>query len=484
MTKLSKFFSRLGVLEVIAFIDGACLMMYELVAARLLAPYIGSSIYVWTSVIGVIIAALSLGYAAGGYLADKRGKTTDLVWLILAIAGGVIATMWFYVPVLSLLAEILPDPRLQGLLASLILFAPTSFLIGIISPYLVRLQLHSLSRTGRTVATVSALNSVGGIVGTFSTGFIIFSFLGSRETLLLIAGILVATSWLLLVSYKPLERIILSIFILGSGIVGTAYSQPYIVASIDTPTAHYRVEDVEFAGETVRVLKTGPNAYQSGKNLSQPDTLVFWYTQAMAQAVESVPEKKRILIIGSGAFSLPEYFANKYPSLEIDVVDIDPHLEAISKTHFDYMPQKNVNFIASDGRSFINKSHSKPYDAILVDAFSNLTIPFSLTTEEFAQNLHKNLSKNGVVAMNVISSTSKNACDDLLNGISSSMEASFASVDHVFEYPQDTSLRQNIIVLASNASQLPNKTTKRSTISFKDNFAPIEQTSFQCAMSG
>lgn len=484
MTKLSKFFSRLGVLEVIAFIDGACLMMYELVAARLLAPYIGSSIYVWTSVIGVIIAALSLGYAAGGYLADKRGKTTDLVWLILAIAGGVIATMWFYVPVLSLLAEALPDPRLQGLLASLILFAPTSFLIGIISPYLVRLQLHSLSRTGRTVATVSALNSVGGIMGTFSTGFIIFSFLGSRETLLLIAGILVATSWLLLVSYKPLERIVLSIFVLGSGIVGTAYSQPYIVASIDTPTAHYRVEDVEFTGETVRVLKTGPNAYQSGKNLSQPDTLVFWYTQAMAQAVESVPEKKRILIIGSGAFSLPEYFANKYPSLEIDVVDIDPHLEAISKTHFDYIPQENVNFIASDGRSFINKNHSKPYDAILVDAFSNLTIPFSLTTEEFAQNLRKNLSKNGIVAMNVIASTSKNACDDLLNGISSSLETSFTSVDHVFEYPQDTSLRQNIIVLASNASQLPNKTTKRSTISFKDNFAPIEQTSFQCAMSG
>lgn len=485
LKSILKLFSRLGVLELIAFIDGACLMMYELVAARLLAPYIGSSVYVWTSVIGVIIAALSLGYAVGGYLADKRGEKADLIWLILAISGGVVATMWFYVPILSVLASIVSDPRLQGLLASLILFAPTSFLLGMISPYLVRLQLHSLSRTGRTVATISALNSVGGIVGTFSAGFVIFSFLGSRETLLLIACILVATSWLLLVRYKVIERVVLSVMILGFGLLGTAYTQPNVLANIDTASANYSIQDVEYAGETIRVLKTGPNAYQSGKNLSQPEKLIFWYTHVMADTVDALPDKKRILIIGSGAFSLPEYFGQKYPNLQIDVVDIDPELETISKIYFEYTPQKNIRFITGDGRAFINDIRSQPYDAILVDAFSNSTIPFSLTTKEFAQNLRKNLTPQGVVAMNIIASTSTHGCRELLDGISSSFESSFYFVDRVFEYPDNTSSRQNIILLAHTSPQTPKDTSfdKRSA-SFSDNFAPIEQISYQCAFSG
>ena len=131
---------RIGKLEVISFSVGFSLLAYELVAARVLAPSIGSSTYVWTSVIGVIIASLSLGFFAGGKLADARAKPSDLVWLLCLAAVAVILTQQMYLGTLKDIIDAFNDPRLQAVMASLVLFAPTSFLVGMTSPYLVKLN--------------------------------------------------------------------------------------------------------------------------------------------------------------------------------------------------------------------------------------------------------------------------------------------------------------------------------------------------------
>src|SRR5690606_31378747 len=140
------------------FTSGFALMAFELAAARILAPYIGSSTYVWTSVIGVIIASLSLGYYAGGRLADKHHRLAEVAWLCLASGVAVVLVIIFYQSVLEWIAMNIIDPRLQGVMASLLLFAPTSFLIGIKAPYLAKLKVTSLERTGQSVASLSALN--------------------------------------------------------------------------------------------------------------------------------------------------------------------------------------------------------------------------------------------------------------------------------------------------------------------------------------
>src|SRR5512133_2999486 len=171
---------HIGVYEIVAFVTGFTLMAFELVASRILAPTIGTSTYVWTSVIGVMIAALALGYAAGGWAADKRAEQTDIAWLLLLTALFILLTRVTYQGTLEDIAATLHDSRAQGVVASIFLFVPASFLMGVISPYLARLRVRSLTTTGRSVAGLSASNSVGGIVGTFCTGFIFFSIIGSR----------------------------------------------------------------------------------------------------------------------------------------------------------------------------------------------------------------------------------------------------------------------------------------------------------------
>jgi hypothetical protein len=121
MKNLTKF-------EIVAFTTGFALLAYELVAARILAPSIGSSVYVWTSVIGVIIAALSAGYAAGGLVADKRVKETDISWLLLMAAGSMALTLGLSDTILEVVSANVNDPRLQGLFVSTILFSPTTLL--------------------------------------------------------------------------------------------------------------------------------------------------------------------------------------------------------------------------------------------------------------------------------------------------------------------------------------------------------------------
>ena len=157
-------------LGIISFLSGFALMAYELVAARLLAPTIGSSIYVWTSVIGIIIASLSLGYWLGSKLADARQKQIDVVILSLAAALFVVITMLTFTPALAWITDTFNDVRIQGVVASLILFAPASFLLGMKSPYLAKLNIKKLETAGESVANLSALNSIGGILGTFITG--------------------------------------------------------------------------------------------------------------------------------------------------------------------------------------------------------------------------------------------------------------------------------------------------------------------------
>src|SRR5690606_33252066 len=128
-------------------------------------------------------------------VADARVKPLDVAWLLLASGFGVAITLILAPSLLAVLAESSADPRLQGLFASLILFAPASFILGMISPYLVRLRVASLETSGESVALLSALNSIGGIIGTFAAGFIFFGFIGSRETVIIVTAILLISSW-------------------------------------------------------------------------------------------------------------------------------------------------------------------------------------------------------------------------------------------------------------------------------------------------
>jgi len=481
---MKTYLQRIGRFEIVAFVTGFALMAFELVAARLLAPSIGSSIYIWTSVIGVMISALSAGYAIGGKLADMRVRASDIAWLLLLAALSVVAMSFLASRFLEVIMQILSDARLQGVVASLLLFAPTSFLLGVISPYLVRLRVSSTKTSGESVALLSALNSIGGIVGTFLTGFIFFSFVGTTQALVIIAGLLGGISWLVAPRTRWRHRLMLMTIIIILAIVSLfPVQQKNVVDTIDTPTATYQVRQAMMGDDEIRVLVMGPSGYQSGVYSDGRTDAVFFYTKKILQVIEQTPQKARILVLGGGAFTMPQTLATKYPHSQVDVVEIDPQLEAIAKRYFYYHSPANVRIIAEDARAFLNKNVNR-YDIIVADVYSDIAIPFALTTAEYAQTVKRALQPQGSVVVNLVVGNNQ-ACAPLFEGL----HAAYSSVlpEAVFFPNFDASLqkRQNVIAVYGNDLQwLSHKGASRAQVAqsapFTDSFAPVERLGMQC----
>lgn len=463
---------QVGPLEIIAFISGFVLMVFELAGARVLAPGIGSSTYVWTSVIGVIIAALSLGYWIGGRVADRRGYMIDVARLSL-VAGLLIALcMLQYEGLITWVAEAFDDPRWQGVVASLLLFAPTSFVLGMISPYLAKLKVRSLKTTGRSIASLSALNSIGGITGTFAAGFILFGYIGSHETLALAAILMVVVSWLAAPAVDKKIRLIAS-----AGVVVTVLVPLDVTnaISIDTPSARYTVSEVNGA----RLLATGPYAAQSGISLARPNQTLFWYANELASVVEKAPKKQSILILGGGAFTLPQYLANQYPASHIDTVEIDPELATIAREHFGYRDPKNVELIFADARTYVNKTEKK-YDIVLVDVYGDSSVPFSFLTREYGEQIARITAPAGIVAVNMIAGL-KGECYTLFKAMDAVYRSHFNQAGYKIQAPEKT--RSNIVTIYSRESftwENSQQLRDNDQAPYTDNFTPAERLQNDC----
>jgi len=486
MNYLRRFLASLGRYELVACSTGFVLMAFELIAARLLAPSVGSSSYVWTSVIGIMIAALALGYAFGGWMADKRVAVHDIAYLLLLSAITMAVSLVTYHSVLGLVTGLLTDARIEAVVAAFVLFMPTSFLLGIISPYLARLRVKSVTTAGRSVASLSAFNSVGGIMGTFVTGFVFFSYIGSRESLALLVVALLTCSWLFMPHIRTGARAV------ATGVVIVVIALEFVPlqrasasSSLDTPTSHYQVEQGVYRGEQVKMLVTGPSGVQSGVFANGSRDLVFPYTQAMAEVIAEAPKKERIAMLGGGVFTLPEHLARTYPGSKIDVVEIDPELETIAKTHFGYPAPANVRSIAEDARTFAHTT-TNTYDVVLIDVFNEQTTPFSLSTREFAQELKNVLQPGGVVVVNIIGGLNKN-CAPLLASLHASYRSAFASSRMIPVSDPSFMRRQNVIGVYANSqldwlkdrrawSDLPRDAARQLT----DNFAPVEPLAQDC----
>ena len=464
-------------LEIISWTTGFCLLAYELVAARLLAPSIGSSTYVWTAVIGVIIAALSLGYWAGGQLADARGAARDVVWLLVMSAGAVVITKFSAQPVLGWLVGSEADVRVQALIAAAVLFAPTSLLLGMISPYLVKLNIHTLERSGRAVAALSTWNAIGSIVGTFVTGFVLFGLIGTRETLVLVTLMLLAVAWLLVPRQQTLHRALATTVICVMALLPAMSSRN---VTIDTPSAHYEIISGQIHDRNVTALATGPSGLQSAVYRDGSPELVFWYTRQMAELTVA-QQPKSVLMLGGGAFTLPRYLAEKLPEAQIDVVEIDPHLEIIAERYFAYDNPINVQLRFADARQFLEAEQGQ-YDVVLVDVYGENNIPFSLMTHEYVQSLARFVVPDGIVVANIIGGLSGGACRELISALDASYRSEFAYGYYTTELGDDI-LRDNVIVAYgrqpktfAGLRQIPPLAGRLYT----DNYAPAEQLFFRC----
>lgn len=464
-------------LEFISFVTGFSLLTYELAAARVLAPSIGSSTYVWTGVIGVIIAALSLGFFAGGKVADARNRLSDLVALLLLASGAAVLTLLTYEGVLQSVVDSVEDSRIQAVVAALTLFAPTSFFIGMTSPYLAKLNVRSLQETGRSIASLDMLNAIGGIAGTFVTGFILFGYIGSHEAIGVVAILLLLVSWLVAPRLQVTRRLIASGVLILCALTPAGIVQG--VMPIDTASAHYEVVNGFFDDRLVTGLVTGPTGTQSAVYQNGTGEPVFWYVREAARVtIDRQPES--VLILGGGAFTLPQYLSEQLPDTSIDVVEIDPELEAISRDYFGYRNPSNVTETFTDARAYLNRTNER-YDVVVVDVYGDSSIPFTFMTDEYGAAVRNALKPGGVVIANVIGGL-EGKCREALTAVDAAYRKHLPNVRYAVEPDRDVRRANHLLVYSKQALELDGfrELSLPELRPYTDNFAPAERLYYDC----
>lgn len=484
-----------GRLELIAFVGGAAVMALEITGSRVLAPFLGTSVFVWTTLIGVIMASLSAGYWWGGRMADRLPVFHRLA-LILALAGGFAGfTAVVQQPVLAWLDAIGLELRLAALSATLLLFAPASVLLGMVTPYVARLKLETLSTAGAEVGRLYAISTAGSIAGTFAAGYFLLAIAGSSRILYGIAATLVVLSLIAAAEEWVGKRVgllvLLSLFFALS-----EYERATLAAGgyRDFDTAYQRLFIIDStepeSGRPVRLLRAEEANTQSAIYLDSTD-LLSDYLQGFHLATLQHPRLRRVLMIGAAGYAFPRFQLERFPALQIDVVEIDPAMTVFAKDYFQLRDSPRLRIHHQDGRTFVNRLEGRDvrYDAIYVDAFQSRTPPFQLLTLEFVQALRRSLQPGGVVVLNLIAHAGETQ-----RGLAPAVLATFGQAfAQVRLYRIDPSLpldrRQNLMLVAASGeapslatsdvgaadvAPAPLDTSGWSGMVLHDDFAPVE----------
>lgn len=380
-------------------------MVLELMGARILAPYLGTSIIVWTSLLGVVMVSLSMGYYLGGKVADRWADYKILALLLLmaglftSMAAILKSTLLFYIQ--SGIADI----KWASLIGASMLFSPATLFLGAISPYVVKLYFNDSNRVGATVGNLYAISTVGSIVGTYFTGFFLISKLGSTNILFSLAALLVFMS-LVVYPIKVVARCFLVLLFSTLTILNTNLNKQFAALGfIDVDTKYNRVwiQDSidQISKRPLRTLSTGAHYVQSAMFLDGND-LAVEYTDFFKVAEYFHKDIKKALMVGGGAYSFPKDFLTRNTNSEMDVAEIDSGLTELAKEYFSLEISPRLSVFHQDGRVFLNGTKNR-YDAIFIDAFAS-SIPFHLTTQEFVAKVFDRLNDDGVVVMNIVAS--------------------------------------------------------------------------------
>lgn len=454
---MADIFRNKFLLETVVFVSGAIVMIYEIIGSRILAPYIGTSTYVWTSLIGVILGSLSLGYWLGGKMADRRPSSRVLASVLFIAALLVTITLLVQEIFLFVLATFSVRLELKAVIAALVLFAPASVLFGFVTPYAIRLKMESVEDAGKTVGRLYALSTVGSILGTFIAGFVLLPFVGSVRTLYLIIAVLFALS-LILVPFKLNAKniAVLLLFLLGIGtneFIRHSLLKYYSLRDFDTQYSRIRVWDSNNTPDRrpVRVLSTDPFSTQSSMYLDGDD-MASRYLAYYHLLRHFKPDFQKTLNIGGAGYSFPKDYLKKYPGKKIDVVELDPQVTQIARDYFRLKENENLRSFNEDGRTFLNQNQEK-YDAIVMDAFGSLfSVPFQLTTIEAVRKINSSLSDDGVVLVNLISAIEGDQSYFLQSEYKTYAEV-FPNV-YLFTLAPGGKGTQNLILVASKSNRI------------------------------
>jgi len=388
----------------VTFLASGSVLVLEVVGLRLIAPYVGITLQTSTAVIGFALAAIAIGAWAGGATADRTDPRKLIAPLLVAGGALVVAVL----PLVRFAGELLDGAQAGNvlLLAAVAVIVPAA-LLSAVPPMVVALQLGSLAETGSVVGRLSGIGTLGGIVATFATGFVLVALLPS-SVILVGTGVLVVLAGLAMAVL--LRRRAPGVAgRLPVGLLVLAVAAPVLAAVAPTPceqeTSYHcaRVEaDPERPSGRVLVLDTLRHSYV---DLADPEHLEFEYVQAIASVTDVIAPAGNplsALHVGGGGLTLPRYLAEVRPGTVSRVLEVDPGVVDVDEQELGLQTSADLQVRVGDARVGLQDEPAGERDLVVGDAFGGLSVPWQLTTEEALALVDDALTEEGVYAVNLI----------------------------------------------------------------------------------
>jgi hypothetical protein len=434
--------------NLLVFLSSAAVLVLEILAARLLAPYVGNTLETYTAIIGTILAGIAVGSWYGGKVADRRDPRT-LIGPLLIVGG---ALGFLAIPVIDIMGSGLRGASGATTIAvtAFAFFAPAAVLSAV-TPAVIKLQLASLEETGTVVGRLSGISTAGAIIGTFLTGFVLVAAAPTRVIVRGTAVFLILLGLVVLVRLKGATRVGAGTAVFVLFAAGASYAVGHPCQYESRYYCAFIVEDEARESGRALWLDTLRHSYV---DLEDPTHLEFLYTKLFGDVVDAFrPEGQPVetLHVGGGGFTMPRYLRETRPGSEHLVLELDPLLIDISERELGLDLGDDIEVVTGDARLSVREVPDDRFELVIMDAFGGISVPWHLATREFLVDVDEAMTDDGVYVANLID-----------HGPRDFLRAELATVADVFEHvavlgPEErfasgsASAGGNVVIVASQA---------------------------------
>jgi spermidine synthase len=380
--------------------SGAVLVL-EILAGRLMAPYVGVSLETYTGIIGTVLAGIAVGAWAGGELADRIDPHRLLPLLLLLGGASAIAS----IPLVRLVGEAVGEAGAAGIvMIAAVGFLPAATVLSGVPPAVVKLQLRTLAATGKIVGRLSAWGTAGAIVATFVTGFVLVAWAAVTTLIVIVGVVLMLAGVALAVTFRDAAPAANELLGVGGLAAVAALGVVAVDAPCDTQTTYYCVSVVEDPGNPSGRTLVLDDLRHSYVDLDDPTHLEFWYIQRLVDAVEAYAPggPLDVTYLGGGGLTIPRYVRATRPGSVQTVHEIDGDLVDIVTTDLALEPGPDIRIDVGDARLRLAERPPDSADVVIGDAFGSRAVPWHLATEEFIEEIDRLLRPGGIYAANII----------------------------------------------------------------------------------
>lgn len=431
---------------------GGLVMVVEVLGARVIGPFFGVSLFVWTALITVTLLSLSAGYAVGGYLADRK-PAADWLYGIIAVSGVLVMLVPFLKPFV-IQATVPLGLRSGALVSAVVLFAPALLLLGCVSPYVVRIATSEWQRLGRTVGVLYALSTIGSMAGTALAGYVVIAYMGVARAFQVCGALLILLGLIYFLLFRRRAASVLGMVLVvalawprDKELPAAVLADGTQVRLVDARDSYYgSVKVVDYIGAMAGIREMLIDGMVQGGVDRGNGQSIYEYPyllEALPFAVK--PDIRSGLVVGLGAGVLATRLEQR--GVEVDAIDIDPMVLAMAEAHFNLRLKRPV--MIQDAR-YVLAQDGHRFDLILMDAFSGDAIPSHLLSREALERVKARLAPDGILAMNLISGANNGS--QVVSAVVRTLQTQFSHVASfpLFDVANPMAKGGNVVLIAAN----------------------------------